>query len=560
MESVNLQIVLILTIGFTLACVLGYFTQRIKMSPILGYLLAGYMIGPFFPGFVADLHLAEQLAEVGVMLMMFGVGMHFKWQDLVDVKNIAFPGAIGQTLIATLASALFVHYIWGSWQAGIIMGLSIGVASTVVLVRVLSDNNLLNSLQGHIAVGWLIVEDILTVVVLILLPIIVAILTGEKVSVTEIISSVAALIAKFILLAGLMFTLGRRIVSYILYKIAQTRSSELFTLAVLALTFLIATGSALIFGTSIALGAFLAGMVIGQTDVKHQASAYSSSMKDAFVVIFFLSVGMLFNPSAIWENFSLFIGILAIIILIKPMTAFVIVILMRYPIAMALSIAFALAQIGEFSFILAEEAGKYHIFPDPAYDVIVACAIISISINPLLFKLLDYWKPYLDGKTSMESDNPNFPETAKQKTRAIVIGFGDIGRNAVVILDELGYHTVVIEKEVEKIKEVKKQQYPAFFGDASFPHLLELTHVELASLLVITCSDLNTTLNIVKFARDIHPGIVIMAFAQNVMEEDLLKKMGVEAVCFDELVNNAFREKLTKLEEKKHDFLDSEHW
>lgn len=560
MESVNLKIVIILTIGFTLACFLGYLTQRFKLSPILGYLLAGYAIGPFFPGYVADIHLAEQLAEVGVMLMMFGVGLHFKWQDLVKVKNIAVPGAIGQTLIATMASAYFIYFLWGSWEAGIIIGLAIGVASTVVLVRVLTDNNLLNTLQGHIAMGWLIVEDIMTVAVLILLPTIVAVLTGDSISIGEIFDSLSMVILKFALLTAIMFTVGRKFVSYALYKIAQTRSHELFTLGVLALTFMIATGSALIFGTSIALGAFLAGMVIGQTDVSHQASAYSSPMKDAFVVIFFLSVGMLFNPYAIWENFALFLGILAIILIVKPLAAYIIVILMKYPKTIALSIAFALAQIGEFSFILAEEAGRYQIFPDEAFDVVVACAIISIAINPLLFRFLDVVKPYLqseDSRAVLQIFDMGIP---KLKQRAIIVGFGEVGQGVISILGGMDYETVIIENEVEKIEQLKKQEQTAIYGDASFPRLLETTHVELAALLIITILDLPSTLNIVKYAYEIHPNINIIAHAQNIEAKDILNKMGVNVVCYEEEMNKAFEKVLIRLHEQKQETLNAEPW
>lgn len=390
MDNINLTIVFTLTVGFTLACIFGFLTFRFKLSPILGYLFAGFLIGPFSPGYVADLHLAEQLAEVGVILMMFGVGLHFRWEDLVKVKNIAIPGALGQTFIATMFAALVAHYMGGPWEAGIIIGLAIGVASTVVLVRVLQDNKLLHTYQGHIAVGWLIVEDILTVAVLILLPTLVALLSGENISIQEIFIAISVLLAKLALLIAIMFTLGRKVVSYSMSCIAHTRSDELFTLAVLAWTFLIASASYFIFGTSIALGAFLAGMIIGQTKLSNQASMHASPMKDAFVVLFFLSVGMLFNPAAIANHFTLFISILAIILIIKPLTAYIIVILFKYPKEVALSIAFALAQIGEFSFILAEEAGKYDIFPDESFDIIVACALISIAINPLLFKLLKH--------------------------------------------------------------------------------------------------------------------------------------------------------------------------
>ena len=384
-EYLNLKIVLILTVGFSLAAILGYFTQRLKLSPILGYLLAGYLIGPYFPGFVADIKVAEQLAEIGVILMMFGVGLHFKWRDLMDVKNIAIPGAIGQTIIAAIAGALIIYMQGWSIEAGIIFGLAIGVASTVVLVRVLTDHHLLNTTQGHICVGWLIVEDIITVLVLLLVP---SLAVGHEYTVQAIALSILYALLKFLMLAVLMFTVGRACVSYALSKIVHTRSHELFTLTVLALTFIIATGSAIIFGTSIALGAFIAGMVIGQTNVRKQVSKNTMPLKDAFVVIFFLSVGMIFNPYAIASHFFLFISILAVILLLKPLTAFLITYASKYPFKTALTVSLALAQIGEFSFILAEEAMKYKIFPDEGYDILVACALVSISINPLLFRFL----------------------------------------------------------------------------------------------------------------------------------------------------------------------------
>lgn len=542
-ESLNLKIVIILTIGFTLASLLGYLTQRIKLSPILGYLLAGYMIGPYFPGFVADLQIAEQLAEVGVMLMMFGVGLHFKWEDLASVKNIAIPGAIIQTLVAMAVAALFVHHIWGSWEVGIIIGLAIGVASTVVLVRLLGDNNLLNTLQGHIAVGWLIVEDILTVAVLILLPTIVALLTGSSISIQEILTALGVVLIKFAILAAIMFTLGRKFVSYALFKIARTRSPELFTLTVLALTFLIATGSALLFGASIALGAFIAGMVIGQTDVRHQASAYASPMKDVFVVIFFLSVGMLFNPLAIIKNFPLFLSILIIILVIKPLTAYFIVVLMRYPKTIALSIAFALAQIGEFSFILAEEAGKFHIFPDEAYDIIVACALISISINPLLFKALNYLIPQLE-KQDFSAIQQNLRKSPQSFPTALIVGFGTIGRNIIANLEELDYHSIIIEKDLDKVTKIKEEEGEAIYGDASFPNMLEMASLKSASLLIITLLDLPTTLNIIQYAREIHPDIRIIACAQDLKEYSILSNMGIEVVCYEEEIAKAFHQLL----------------
>lgn len=384
----NLHVVLILTFGFAFACILGYLSYRLNLSPILGYLLAGYLIGPYSPGFVAEMSIAEQLAEIGVVLMMFGVGLDFKWQDLTSVKHIAIPGAVVQTLAASILGALLIYSLGWSLKAGIVIGLAVGVASTIVLVRVLADNNLLRTKQGHIAVGWLVVEDLITVAFIILIPTLAEMSSNQEISYWEFIKLGAIIAGKFALLAIIMLTIGRQVAGYVLTKIEATRSKELFTVGVLAVTFIVATGSAIVFGTSIALGAFIAGLVVGQTKVRHKAELHSTHMKDAFVVIFFLSIGMIFNPAAVIEYFPFFIGILAIIIIVKPLATLIICLVMKQPITTALTLAVALAQIGEFSFILAESGLKFKILPDEGYDLIVACAIVSISINPLLFKLL----------------------------------------------------------------------------------------------------------------------------------------------------------------------------
>lgn len=387
-ELIQLQIVIILTVGFTFASLLGYLAYRIKLSPIIGYLLAGYLIGPYSPGYEADSKIAEQLAEIGVILMLFGVGLHFRFEDLIRVKNIAIPGAIGQTLIATLFGTLLVYSLGWTLESGIIIGFAIGVASTVILVRMLTDNNLLKTSEGHIAVGWLVVEDIITVIALLMVPLLYSSMHGETVSFEKISSSLLIIMLKFILLAIIMFTFGKKLVSYSLSKIIHTKSHELFTVTILAITFVIAAGSALIFGTSIALGAFIAGMVMSQSHIKNQISANALPLKDAFVVVFFLSIGMLFDPASLHKNYLLFLGILAIILIVKPLTAYIIVRCLRYPHRTALIIAVALAQIGEFSFILAEGASKFKIIPDLGYDLLVACAMISIFLNPLLFKFI----------------------------------------------------------------------------------------------------------------------------------------------------------------------------
>jgi len=388
-ELFNLKVVLILTVGFSLASIFGFIALKLKLSPIMGYLIAGYIIGPYSPGFVADKEISEQLAEIGVILMMFGVGLHFKWQDLVKVKDIAIPGAIGQTLLTTVITATIMHGFGWAWEAGIVIGLAIGVASTVVLVRVLSSNKMLYSPEGQISVGWLIVEDIITIAALLLIPTLAASFNGESYSPPQVLGSFALAILKFFLLAVIMFTVGKRFVNFFLSKIEKTHSHELFLLAILAVTFVIATGASLLFGTSIALGAFIAGMSAGQTALRKKVLITSTPLKDTFIVIFFLSVGMLFNPIGIIQHFGLFLSILAVILLIKPLIAFFIATVLKYPPKTAITVAIALSQIGEFSFIMAEQALKFDIMPDEGYDILVACALISLSINPSLFKLVN---------------------------------------------------------------------------------------------------------------------------------------------------------------------------
>ncbi len=389
LESSNLQIVVLLAVGFSVASILGYFAWRIKVSPILGYLLAGYIIGPYSPGFVADMHTSEQLAEIGVVLMMFGVGLDFKLQDLINVRRIAIPGAIGQTLFTVLFS-LGVSFLLGwSLKEGASVGMAIGVASTVVLVRILAENGLIKTKEGRIAIGWLIVEDIITVLILLVLPTVTKIVNGSEITLSLILIPIAILLVKFLLLVVVLLTFGQKLVSYILSKVTLSQSHELFTLAMLALIFLIAVGTTLFFGISIALGAFIAGMVIRKTEVYEKALAHSLPMKDAFIAVFFMSVGMLFDPAVLVKSSYAFLSVLFIILVIKPVVAFLIAFALRCSFKTSLIIAISLAQIGEFSFILAEETMKTGFLSDDSYDIIVACALVSIAINPLIFKLIN---------------------------------------------------------------------------------------------------------------------------------------------------------------------------
>lgn len=547
MEMYNLKIVFILTIGFTLASILGYLSQRAKLSPLLGYLIAGYLIGPYSPGFVADMVVSEQLAEIGVILMMFGVGMHFKWQDLVHVKNIAIPGAIGQTIATTVLGTALIYYFGWSIQSGIIIGLSIGVASTVILVRVLSDNQIIQTREGHIAVGWLIVEDIITVIVLLLMPIVATPFGKENTSFFDIISTVLLFSVKFLLLIFLIFTIGHKCVKYILFNVARTRSQELFTLTILALIFAIAAGSAFAFGTSIALGAFIAGMMIGQTDVRYQAFANALPLKDVFVVIFFLSVGMIFNPHIILEEFPLFISILGIILLIKPLIAFLIVKLLRYPFRTALTVSIALAQIGEFSFILSEEAMRLNLLPDEGYDIIVACAIVSISLNPILFKRIDWICSFIKKKFPHLKIHPNEKRGLKNTPKAIVVGFGPIGQNVTSSLEKIGYDPTIIDENVDTVAQLGKSDHRAVYGDAATPNILEAAHVENASLLAITIPDIATTINIINLAQQLNPKIQILARVDYFNDELQLKDLNVTIVCCEEEAIKAFNHEIFKI-------------
>lgn len=385
-DGLHLNIIIIFAVGFAFASLMGYIAHRLKLSPMLGYLLAGYLIGPYSPGIVADMALAEELAEIGVGLMLFGVGLHFSLKDLWNVKHIAIPGALGQTacVVVIIAACAFV-FGW-TIEAGIVFGLGIGVASTVVLVRILADHKLNSTRSGHIAIGWLVVEDIITIIALLVLPVLAASSKGGAFSLPDLGYSIGLALGKFIVLVVLMATLGRVVFKFVLDRVMATESSELFSLTIIALTFIVALLSARVFGTSLALGAFLAGMIIGQAGERKHIEASANPLKETFAVIFFLSIGMLFNPLAIANDLVLFLVVLFVIILVKPAVAFLITTLLREPFKTKVIVSLALAQIGEFSFILAEEATRLRVFPDAGYDVIVAAAFVSIAINPALAK------------------------------------------------------------------------------------------------------------------------------------------------------------------------------
>ena len=374
MHDINL--ILTLTGGLTAALILGYITQRLNLSPIVGYLLAGVAVGPYTPGFAADRGLAEQLAEVGVILLMFGVGLHFHFRELYEVRHVAIPGALVQSGVATALGAVAGRMLGWDWATGLIFGGAISVASTVVLIRVLSDNRDLHTRAGHIAVGWLVVEDLLTVVALVLLPALVG--EGQQ-GLQGAVGALGVAALKIATLVAIVFVVGGRVIPWVLERIAATRSRELFTLAVLVIALGIAVGSARVFGVSMALGAFLAGMIVGRSDFSMRAASEALPMRDAFAVLFFVSIGMIFDPLAMLESPAALGATLAIVLLAKPVAALAIVLVLRYPLRVALPVAVSLAQIGEFSFILAALGKHLGVMPDEAVNTLVAAAIISIT-------------------------------------------------------------------------------------------------------------------------------------------------------------------------------------
>lgn len=554
----SLIILLILTLGLSLASLLGYLAQRIKLPTLVGFLVAGYLIGPHSPSYVADTKIAEQLAEIGVILMLFSVGLHFKSADLLKFKTIAIPGAVVQTAVATCVTMLVTHSLGWPIESGVILGLAIGVASTFVLARVLSDNRLLDTPQGHIAIGWLIVEDIFTVIILVLLPMIEKFNQTPGTSEAKIIGSVLLVLAKFAILWVFLFTIGYRIVTHVLVRIARVKSQELFTLTVLALVFLIATGSAAVFGTSLALGAFLAGMVIGKTNVKHQAAANALSLKDTFTIIFFLSVGMLFNPFAIVEHFKLFVAVILIILVAKPLAAFLLILAYRLPIQIALTVAIALAQIGEFSFILAEEARRLDLLPEEGYDIIVVCALLSISLNPILFSCigsfqkLAYKIPFFNriGKTNAKNSGLLDTLIAQSQKRAIVIGYGAIGQEVTQALQKFSYEPVIIEHNIDTVSQTLQKDVHIIYGDASFQHLLEAANIETANLLVITTPYIERTLEIIEISRELNPHIEILARIHYIDDIPLIKDLNIHYVCSEADICKSFVAAITALQPK----------
>jgi CPA2 family monovalent cation:H+ antiporter-2 len=545
----ELDLILTLAMAFAGALVLGYITQRLGLSPILGYLLAGVVIGPFTPGPVADAGLAAQLAEVGVILLMFGVGLHFHLKDLLAVRRIAIPGAIGQSLIATLLGAGVARFLGWGWGAGVVLGIAVSVASTVVLMRVLMDNDELGTPQGHIAVGWLIVEDLFTVLVLVLLPAVASSVRTGTASTSVVLTSIGMAVLKMGLLALIVLVAGGRIVPWALTQVARTRSRELFTLAVLTFALVIAAGSSIIFGASMALGAFLAGMVVGQSKLSEQAAADALPMRDAFAVLFFVSVGMLFDPRFLLAKPLLVLAVLAIILVAKPLVALGIVLGLGYSVSTALTVAIGLAQIGEFSFILAGLARKEGVLPKEGESVLVASALLSISVNPVLFRAAGRFEAWLRGKRRLwrllnrraeASTRLRNTEVrgrigqADPRVRAIVVGYGPVGQTVKQILDGFAIQPIVIDLNVDTIKKLTDEGVLAIYGDAGKQDILRAAGIETAKYLIVTLPDLASRTPVLAAARQLNGDLSILSRAHYLTERESLEQLGATAIFIEE--------------------------
>jgi len=522
---------LILTLagGLAAALVGGYLTQRLGLSPIVGYLIAGVVVGPYTPGYTADVHLAEQFAEVGVILLMFGVGLQFHLDELLAVRRVAIPGAVLQSLVATGLGAVAARGFGWEWASAIVFGLSLSVASTVVLIRVLSDSRQLHTGAGHIAVGWLVVEDLFTVVVLVLLPALAGAPTPGTIAI-----SLGITILKVAGLGIVAAALGSRVIPLVLDRVAATRSRELFTLAVLALALGLAVSAALVFGVSMALGAFLAGMIVGRSDYSLRAATDALPMRDAFAVLFFLSVGMLLRPMALLEHPAFVLAALFIVLVGKPATAAVVTWAMRYPLRTTLSVAVSLAQIGEFSFMLVTLGRTLGVVPADALDVVVATAIISITLNPLAFRGIEPLTTKLGQirffrSEPIEASDIGASSSLDPGGRAIVIGHGPTGRTVTRLLRENGISPTIVELNIDAVRQLRENGISAVYGDASHTDTLVSAGLRHASTLIVSGADTGSPA-IIQSARSINPTAHIFVRSAYLRDVPPLRQAGAEQV------------------------------
>ena len=548
----DISLIATIAAAFTLALAFGFITEKIGIPALVGYLLAGIVISPTTPGFAGDLHIAGQLSEIGVMLLMFGVGLHFSIKDLLRVKKIAIPGAVFQMGIAT-ALGVVVASLWG-WDLGasLVFGISLSCASTVVLIKALERQGILESMNGRIAVGWLVVEDLVTVIVLVLLPALASLLDPSRAPQPAV--SLLFDLGKTMLQVGgfiaVMLLVGKRLIPRVLWMIARTGSRELFTLAVITSAIGIAFGAALLFNVSFALGAFFAGVVLRESELSNRAAKESLPLQDAFSVLFFVSVGMLLDPRVLVENPGAVLAVVGIIVLGKSLAAIALVLLMRYPLNSALTIAASLAQIGEFSFILAGLGLSLGLIPKLGFSLIIAGAFISIALNPFVFRLVEPLRGWLLARSSttrsleqLQDPMAELPMSTERKYlqgQVVIVGYGVIGKTLADALLRRQIPFVIAEQNRETVAKLREAGIAAVYGDAVEPAVLIQAHVAEASLLVITANDPVAIGKMVETARALNPEIGIMVDAEDLSTAQILEGAQLGQVFFsDRLVAEA---------------------
>ena len=534
----HLDLIVTLAFGLIAALALGYLAHRLGWSPIVGYLVAGIVAGPYTPGFIANKQLSDQMAEIGVILLMFGVGLHFHLADLLAVKRIAIFGALGQSIIATLTGMWVSHWFGWNWHAGIVFGMALSVASTVVLTRVLSDTGQLQSPTGRVAIGWLVTEDILTVFVLVLLPVLFA-GPGERTS-TNIPVAIGMAVLKLALFIGFTLFAGGRLIPRLLQAIARTRSRELFTLAVLAIALGIAVGAAYLFGASMALGAFLAGLVVRGSDFSARAAAEALPMRDAFAVMFFVSVGMLFDPLEAFRSPLPLLATLAVVLIAKPVAAVLMAALLGYSSRIGLGVAMSLAQIGEFSFVLVAVGRTVGALPEGATSPVVGAAMISIVLNPLLCRSSGSMEAFLErrprlwkllnrnGVRALREEPPESDHTPSH--RAVLVGYGPIGKAVERLLQERGIETTIIEMNIATHGRLRSEGRRAVYGDANQREVLEQAGVAHARSLILSASGAIDATEAIRTARELNPRIHVVARAGYLSEAEPLRQAGADQV------------------------------
>jgi len=528
-------LITLISTGMVLAFILGWISQRFRLSPIVGYLLAGVLIGPFTPGFIGDPNLAGELAEIGVILLMFGVGLHFSLDDLMKVKAIAIPGAIVQILVATALGWALALWLGWSHVEGIVFGLALSVASTVVLLRALEDNRLIETQRGKIAIGWLVVEDLVMILALVILPAVAMALHPEMAgrNTTPLWLSLLITLGKLALFVTLMLVVGKRAIPWTLEKVAGNGSQELFTLAVLAIALGVAFGSAKLFGVSFALGAFFAGMLLNESELSHKAAADTLPMRDAFAVLFFISVGMLFDPQILIEKPLPVIATFLIITLGKSAAAFIIVRLFGHPKSTALTIAASLGQIGEFSFILAGLGVGLKLLPEQGRDFILAGALLSIVINPIIFTALKRWEKRARAAPEKASI-PQEHAIPLLKNHAIVIGYGRVGSQLSQLLQDRGVQLIVVDSDGDLVEKARANGIVAIRGNANSAGLLDELSVGNATHALIAIPNAFAAGKIISRLKAINPTLSILVRAHSDAEARHMFERGADGAVLAE--------------------------